>query len=168
MGYFDQAFGTGSGTGSGASAFSSPGMTAGMNPQMLAMLMALQQRAASTTPTSPQLPSPPQIGNSQRAPAAVPAPQQPSANANALTQMLANNPTLLNLLKQRMATQGGSAGAAGAGAADAGNTLNNPNPSIGSTFGPNFFGAGGILDSLFHGGVSPATAPTNYALAGGS
>jgi len=147
MGLYDQMFSASPSLGGGApSAFSSPGT----NPQMLAMLMAMQQHAgqgaglggsamnpAAGAAASPQLPRPPAIGQSAPQPGAIPAVAGPQQSQ--ILQMLMANP---NLLKGLGGGAPGAAGGAGGG------------------------GLFGMLGNLF-GGTPLSTAPSNYGLAGG-
>ena len=116
MGFYDQMFGASPSLGGGApSAFSSPGA----NPQMLAALMAMQQRGgmgggmggAGMNPAagaaSPQLPPPPGIAGAARQPAAMPAAPGPQANPM-IAQLMANPMMLRQLLggQQQQPNQG--------------------------------------------------------------
>lgn len=115
--FFDQAFGGGQGSspmmnmggGGGASALTSPGL----NPQMLAMLMAMQNRGGGAG--GPAMPAPP--GASQNAPqpggipGVQPPPQMPPPQMGVPGQpgQQAGQPNLMQLLS-RLGLLGGGAG----------------------------------------------------------
>lgn len=110
MGYFDQAFGGGGGGGS-ASAFTSPGM----NPQMMAALMAMQNRGTALNNSMAPPAGPPTLPNPQSgAPSSGPnvqtPPGMPQTDPLALMKMI----QALDPQKLRMMFGGGMGGGASA------------------------------------------------------
>jgi hypothetical protein len=120
--FFQNAFGSG-GMGGSPSAFTSPGM----NPQMLAMLAAMQQGGGPQM-GGPQLPPPPQ-GGGTNAP-----PQQPMTGPKQPDQAASGN-----ILQQLSALGGIKPGGAQAGG-------NNLAAMLGGTGGAN--GVGGLFGQL--------------------
>lgn len=121
MGFFDQALGGGAGAqspmmgggmgGGSPSAFTSPGM----NPQILALLMAMQRQSGGGmggAPGGPMPSTPPTPGQNAPSPGGIPAPPTPTAlptpNAG---QQGAPNLDALKALLARLGMGGGNPGA---------------------------------------------------------